>query len=430
MNLVKKTAVTLIAIAVLFIVYNSMLLQNEEYPDVYTYYIFATLFLGAGVVLLYKTLLGVKMFTFLTWATTVYAGYIVLSLAFKLAASFLLLSLLFNVQAQLSLVAQLIFIVGLVLYMHSTRRALANLRFTKGSSVDARIVLDANMPKKARVGLILASIGLIVVGLFSVQAVAKVFTYKTDPSGGNSQKVEQYLEDKYGEKFKLTNFETSKQWHSSFESWQKIKADAQPVNNPDITFEVSGCIEKCKDNQTFSDKYVYEYWAYGQRPAIEAKLKEVYGTVPEYKIQMGLSLGGKRTLPKKSLVEFKEIQADNAYKPFISLTTYQNGTFTKDNIAESERRTRAMTTFMPSLDMTDFTFAYTMKNTAPPSVSEYRATGVERSDIHCSESLSIDEKEYSDMQSAGNLKKFYHKSCGYKTPSQSGGGVVRGAYPE
>jgi hypothetical protein len=34
------------------------------------------------------------------------------------------------------------------------------------------------------------------------------------------------------------------------------------------------------------------------------------------------------------------------------------------------------------------------------------------------------------MEKAVNLKKYYGKSCGYKTDTGSGFGVVRGIYPE
>lgn len=431
MNLLKKTTVILAAIAVFFIIYNTILLQNEKYAHTYTYYVFAALYLSTGVLMRYRTQLGIKIFTLLTWATTIYAGFIALGLVTQLAFSFLLLSLLFNPMAGISLAAQLLFLVGLVLYMHATKRALANIRFAQNGAIDARVVVDDKLPKWGRKGLVLAGIGLIVVSILSLPTLTKAALHGSDPSGGNSQEIEEYLEDKYGEKFTLSNFETSKQWRSSFESWQKIKADARPVKNPAITFEVSGCIENCEADDKFSDRYQYEYWAYSQRPVVEAKLKEVYGTVPEYKIQVGLSLAGSRQLPEKPLVEFKDIQTNPSYKPFIEVTTYQNGTFTKENIAESERRTREMTSFVKNLGMSKYSFTYTMKDPSSPAKSEYSGPeGVKQSDIHCSESLSIDDKEYDTMQGAINLKDFYHKGCSYKTSTWQGGGVARGVYPE
>lgn len=430
-SLFKRVTITLVIIAASFFLYNFLLSQNVKYFHVYNYYLIGFVFLVSAAILHFKRRAGMRFFSVLTWATTVYAGYTLILLLAGSLNPFFFLGLLFNAQAQISYGAQLLFLLGLLIYMHSTRKIFSGLRFTNGGAVDARLVVGNKLKKRARIGIILALIGFVVIGYIALQAATKVALDKADPSHGKSKELEAFLENKYGEKFALSNFSTTRQWRSSFESWQELKADARPAKNSDILFEIKGCVENCESSQKYSDTYVYEYWAYEQKPTVEKKLAEVYGTVPEYKIKIGLGYSGKKALPDGPPPSFKTILADSAYKPSIQVSTYQNGTFTKENIGQSEERTRVMTSFVRSLGVSSFSFSYVMKDPAPAPESVYRAPrGVNQSDVHCAESLSISEAKYSDMEKAVNLKKYYGKTCSYKTDTGSGGGVVRGTYPE
>ena len=128
---------------------------------------------------------------------------------------------------------------------------------------------------------------------------------------------------------------------------------------------------------------------------------------------------------------FESIRSNPKYKPSIHLTAYTPGTFTLENIREAEAKTRIMTNYIHSFGFSNFSFVYVMKDPIPPPESVYKGlSGVKQSDIRCSERLAIDEKKYPKMQAAANLKEFYSKGCSYETKNGSGGGMVRGRYPE
>lgn len=430
LNIINKVSLVLFGIAAILAIYNAVLqLQGGSYDRVYGYYAAGAAFAFVAATLYLRPKLGLKLFTVLVWGTAAYLIYTALLSLLALGNPFFILGVLFNPLRFINYGAQVAFVICLFLYLRSVRRIFKTLKFSVDGSLDARQIIPEVLQKRARKWLMVSLAALIIVAISFVPGAAKIFVNKVDPSGGNSHKMEQYLEKKYSEKFTLSKFKTNKQWRSSFESSLELKAEASPVKNPDIRFEVRGCIENCEPNDTFNDRYVYEYWAYEQKPVVEKKLLEVFGTIPEYEIEIHFDY---RVVEQFSGTPppFETIRSNPAYKPSISLSTYMPGVFTLENVHQAEAKTRVMTEYMSSLGVVNFSFGYVMKDPNPPTDETYKGgIDIKRSDIHCFESLGIDEKEIGKMRLAQNLSEFYNKWCSYETESGSGGGVARGKYP-
>lgn len=424
---------TLCVAGLLIISYGVILSTNASaVPDkmnpLYLYGFAGFTTVAVALALWAKPHLGMLLLRIFYWMTLAYVIYISCAFSLIFANPFFILGALANPVRLVGYVSQLGFVISLFVYSVAASRVLSKFaRVRDGQDV----VQKGTSDRVARFSVFSLVVFACLIALTVVPSAAKEKLAIIDPSRGNAGRMEKYLSDKYKEKFLLSDFKTSKSWSSSFTYSLTLTATARPVNNQAIDFTVSGCIEKCKASDIFSDDYVRRYWSNEEKPAIEAELRSIFGELPKYKLTVGLPYNQQREFTGRP-PSFRTIKESTSLSPYIHVNTYQPGIFSTQNIPEAERRTRAFAQYLNNYGVKEFSFIYTMEDPNPVPETVYRplpSTNVKQSDVHCDESISITTKTYASAMQTSSLKESYSKGCGYEAETGSGGSVVRGTYP-
>ncbi|HCH34019.1 MAG: hypothetical protein UY35_C0010G0015 [Candidatus Saccharibacteria bacterium GW2011_GWC2_48_9] len=404
-----------VTIGLMFVAYNTILLQDPTYSNagVSTYFAAGILFIGTGVAFVVNKKLGMRFFIILTWLVTIYACYILLLATAALANPFFILPVLTNPMRLITYGAQVSFLVGLLLYLHTTRLQL------KG-----KLAQDG--------GIKVAAAGLAIICLSLTPIVASVIKSGVLTGGPTytheSKELASYLDDKYGQPFTVTETATEKRWRHSFDGWTELVATAHPVNNTAISFEVRGCIERCNGDNSKTDTYMQQAWAYELQPSIKNILTSAYQSTPEFEVDVMIPVDLRDQVATKPLPSVKKY-IGAPVEPTINVVVVEPGYFTKENVADRESKVRAAATELKALGFKKFSLRHTMKNPEPPATYSL-PSGVERSDVTCTEGLGITSEKYDTLQAAVNLKETFGKGCSYSTDEVRGGGIVKAVYPE
>ncbi|PID29684.1 hypothetical protein CR983_03680 [Candidatus Saccharibacteria bacterium] len=87
--------------------------------------------------------------------------------------------------------------------------------------------------------------------------------------------MERYLEEKYSRRFHV---DQPVHKSSGFAVEGTYVANAYPLDNPELTFEVT------KSSRVSNDKYVAALWTTDARTYVDSIIKEAFGYLPEYKL--------------------------------------------------------------------------------------------------------------------------------------------------
>lgn len=415
---VKQTAAITIIIGLLLFCYNISLIQNPKSQQIFIYFIAGIIFIITGLILIKNLKYGKILFSITTWLSITPFVVLFLNIFMSPLGMLSLLALMLNLSP--NIFGQIGLIIGLNIYMHSANRTLS--RYIKlNNSVDQNSNIIIKQSK-------LSYFGLFVICISIAAVLYSNFVPSINPSLGKDKEYETYLENKYNEKFELFDYKTTTEHETSFTTCDKLTAKARPIKNHNITFEISSYTRNCASYDKFYDDYASKLWEYEEKSSVEKKLKEVYGTMPEYDIKITLDsdiVFSKGTPPSINTI------IDSNYRPYIFLNTYLDYALTKDNVFISEERVRTMSSFIINeLGFTDFYFDYNMKDPKPPTTDVYKGFNVKQSDIRCMDRFSIDSENYRQMSVSDNLEEYYSKICTYDTKESKGGGIARGTYPK
>lgn len=362
---VKQTAIITIIIGVGLFSYN-LLLQTTKSTQTFTYLIIGAIFITTGLILLKNQKYGKILFSFITWAITLSILILTLLIIINPFGILFLIALTANFSAET--IAQIGFIIGLNIYMHSANKTLSD--YIKHNTVQT-----LNITSK------LLYFGLLIIFL-SITTSLYPLIY---PSQGKAKEFKLYLENKYNEKFELSNFRTTTSYKNSFVSCDELISTAHPTNNREITFEVSSFIRNCKGYDKYYDDYIDKSLKY----KISKKIKEVFGITPKYDL-------------------------DLSFDSILTLSTFVESSLTKDNVNLSEEQIRAISNYIVNeLGLTKFNFHYIMKSQL--SADELQDLRIEPSvKVNCQEQFSIDHNNYQQINTDINLRKYYSpKECVY-----------------
>lgn len=128
-------------------------------------------------------------------------------------------------------------------------------------------------------------IGLIIATILMVFAI--IIYFITNGSGVSEQaKMVRYLEEKYGKEFIVKNYRIE---GSGVGVEGDPIADAHPKDDESLRFEVADKGRFRQGRHAYSDGFVNVVWVKQQDPYWRAKLKDVLGYIPEYKLTVGFS---------------------------------------------------------------------------------------------------------------------------------------------
>ena len=369
---VKQTAFITIIIGVVLFSYN-FLIQTTESSPTFTYLIIGTIFITTGLILLKNQKYGKILFSFITWAITI--SIVILTFLIIINPFFVLILIALTANFSSETLAQIGLIIGLNIYMHSANKTLSDY-------------MKYNTSRKLNIISKLLYFSLLIIFL-SITTSLYPLIY---PSQGKAKEFKLYLENKYHEKFELSNFRTTTSYENSFVSCDKLIATAHPTNNREITFEVSSFIRNCKGYDKYYDDYVDKSLKY----KINKKIKEVFSVTPKYDIDLSFNS------------RMQTIQ------PILTLSIFIESSLTKDNINLSEEQIRAMSNYIVNeLGLTEFYFYYIIKSQL--SADEFQRLQIEPGiKVNCQEKFSIDYNNYQQINTDVNLKKYYSpKECIY-----------------
>ncbi len=121
---------------------------------------------------------------------------------------------------------------------------------------------------------------VIVAGLALVSVV--LFYIIGGSVAGDKTGMERYLQDKYGQKFEVTDVKDRAV--AIGDPGQRV-GTGHPAGDSSLTFEVG----KSLNTGIYFDKYTAAAWARQGRPEVEAFLKTIYQTVPSFDLTTGIS---------------------------------------------------------------------------------------------------------------------------------------------
>ena len=346
---IKRAATVTISIGILLCMLQLLQLQDPKFTGVYSRLIEGAVLIGAGIAMIALPRFARKIFTLLTWVVTIYIAVIMTAVMKVVSGPFFVLGALFNPARTFTFALQSAAIIGVLIYFHRTRVRLG--QSPKNSKKRARSKKASTKTK-----LITAGIGLCFIVLAGAAIIPFITGTAGDSSYGKRDTIAADLEKKYLEKFTVFDFKTEKQWHSSFQSEEILKAKAHPVKNPEITFDVSGCIERCETYErkggTFDDRdsYIYESWAYERKPVVEQKLKEVFGAVPAYEIEVTTGFR-ENQFPDGPPPALESVKATEGVRLHFSVATFLDGVFTEENLPLAQTRTQTLTEFVKSFEI-------------------------------------------------------------------------------
>ncbi|MDD2225203.1 MAG: hypothetical protein PHP97_03490 [Candidatus Shapirobacteria bacterium] len=343
-----------------------------------------SVYTAVGILLIITSLVLVKnqkygkiLFSIITWTITLSILILTLLIIINPFGILFLIALTANFSTET--IAQIGFIIGLNIYMHSANKTLSD--YIKHNTVQT-----LNITSK-----------LLYFGLFIICLSMATFLYPLIyPSQGKAKEFKSYLENKYHEKFELSNFKTTSKYENSFVSCDELIATAHPKNNHEITFEVSSFIRNCKGYDKYYDDYIDKSLKY----KISKKIKEVFGVTPKYDIDLSFDSRGQTSN--------KNIQ------PILTLSIFIESSLTKDNVNLSEEQIREMSNYIVNeLGLTEFYFYYIIKSQL--SADEFQRLQIEPGiKVNCQEKFSIDYNNYQQINTDVNLKKYYSpKECIY-----------------
>lgn len=233
-----------------------------------------------------------------------------------------------------------------------------------------------------------------------------------------------YLQHKYGEEFIVGPMRRE---GSGLGVEGSLVAKAHPKNNSSLEFDVS------MNSYGKSDKYPNALWVREQAPNVEKHLRKIFGFIPTYRLEVGLSFDNKTALPYGKPYAWSRIVEDSRYITFFDLTTtVDSPELSLDSVKMHEKKAKQLFTFVKQQNTSTFNATYSIKSSVITNnqLSYFLSSGAKRSNIKCYENLSVDEKTYAAASMSTSLESYYGKWCSYKSSNgSSGGGETTSTYP-
>lgn len=123
---------------------------------------------------------------------------------------------------------------------------------------------------------------------------------------GDRSAAAEYLEKKYGKTFVVEN-EPNPMVKRALGDRPKFDGRAHPTDDPTLTFWVGRQTDPVSD---FRDDYLGNYWAKQQRESAAAFLSTVFGTVPEFDVEIYPS-DKIKNLPKGNVPVYETVLAES-----------------------------------------------------------------------------------------------------------------------
>jgi hypothetical protein len=324
-------------IGVALVTYNFLLIQNPKYSGVATYFIAGAIFIGTAIALAVNRSLGIRLYALLTWGTTVFFGYTILLVIALLANPLFLLLLLSDEKRLLTYGVQIGIYIGLIIYMHKTRKRLSAASYKITQSSQNQIPLppgrtpsalvkesgDAKWYMRAWVivltSLLVPPLGVVLMwryapwgrGLKQIITVPLIFTSAVffvafagvlrgmdGQVGTEKLRMEKFLEQKYSKKFDVRSGKISRGGDALFGvSFKTYKAGVSPRDNPNMTFEASRIVSgesldggaNDPDIVNYHDEYLMTLWANELRGEVEAVARKSPASVTDFSFRVSLA---------------------------------------------------------------------------------------------------------------------------------------------
>lgn len=382
---IKKVAIITIVVGLVACGYNLILAQAPKPTFDYLYYIEGIALIATGLVLLLNQKYSKIIFSIITWLSRPYLLFMLL-----------IISIINLLNPRPIIASQEVLVISLLIYIHSTKSIICKyVKLNKAAGQVTKVTI-----KYSKLSHYISYASLLLIFISIIALSCSIYGLIIDPSYGKTKEYESYLENKYNEKFEVFDFKTTAgSVTETFTSYDRLTAKAYPINNRGMTFEVSSDIRNyTNDCSDYTDDYTSKVWESEEKPKIEKKLKEVYGTVPKYEISIVPNDDPRVIIPNGAVQSFDKAIASN-YKPYLHLTTYIVGTGEYD-IDTWEVQFRTMSNYIANeLGFTDFSFDYIIR-------SEVSSTH-----LVCEEQLASSNTNYQDINTDFYLGEYYTKKC-------------------
>lgn len=178
-----------------------------------------------------------------------------------------------------------------------------------------------NSKRKWLLPLIIVIVGAVIAGAFFV-AGGMI-------GGGNMgdrSAAAEYLEEKYGKTFVVEN-EPNPMVKRALGDRPKFDGRAHATDDPTLTFWVGRQTDPVSD---FRDDYLGKYWAKQQRESVAAFLGTVFGTVPEFNVEIYPS-DKIKNLPKGNVPVYETVLTESGEEIQFNLSVVLKEKLTDTN---------------------------------------------------------------------------------------------------